>query len=78
MLTSFIKVHLGVSFLLVLTGIFFVPLIVSAEEGALRIITSPLPISLVALPGTTVTTELKVKNAGTEAETLKIDILKFN
>ena len=50
----------------------------SAQDGALRIVTSPLPISLVAEPGTTVTTELKVKNAGTEAETLKIDILKFN
>lgn len=50
----------------------------SAQDGALRIVTSPLPISLVTAPGTTITTELKVKNAGTEAEDLKIDILKFN
>lgn len=57
---------------------FFLPTLVSAQEGSLRIVTSPLPISLVTTPGTTVSTELKVKNAGTEAETLKIDILKFN
>ncbi len=57
---------------------FLFPTLVSAQDGSLRIVTSPLPISLVAEPGTTVSTELKVKNAGTEAETLKIDILKFN
>lgn len=50
----------------------------SAQDGSLRLVTSPLPISLVAEPGTTVTTNLKVKNGGTEEETLKIDIMKFN
>jgi len=64
-----------ITFLLTL---FLFPTLVSAQDGSLRIVTSPLPISLVAEPGTTVSTELKVKNAGTEAETLKIDILKFN
>lgn len=67
--------------LFVFCSLFFTfrfPLLVSAQDGALRIVTSPLPISLTATPGTTVTTELKVKNAGTEAEDLKIDILKFN
>lgn len=49
----------------------------SAQDGSLRIVTSPLPISLVAEPGTTISTELKVKNGGTEPETLTIDILKF-
>lgn len=51
---------------------------VSAQEGSLRLVSSPLPISLVTEPGKTVTTQLKVKNAGTETERLKIDILKFN
>ncbi len=58
--------------------ILLTPSLAFAQDGALRIVTSPLPISLVALPGTTITTELKVKNAGTEPETLKIDILKFS
>ena len=62
----------------VVSLLLFLPLFVSAQDGALRIVTSPLPISLTAEPGTTVTTELKVKNAGTEPETLKIDILKFS
>lgn len=48
-----------------------------AQDGSLRLVTSPLPISLIAEPGTSVTAELKVKNAGTEAENLKIEILKF-
>jgi hypothetical protein len=76
--TPLSKTHLRISFTLVLTGIFFFPTLASAQDGSLRIVTSPLPISLVAEPGTTVSTELKVKNAGTEAENLKIDILKFN
>ncbi len=54
------------------------PSLAFAQEGSLRIVTSPLPISLVTEPGTTISTELKVKNAGTEPETLKIDILKFS
>ncbi len=61
-----------------LFSLLLLPALAFAQDGALRIVTSPLPISLVAEPGTTVSTELKVKNAGTEAETLKIDILKFN
>ena len=64
---------------MLLVGVFLLtPSLASAQEGSLRIVTSPLPISLVAEPGTTISTELKVKNAGTEAETLKIDILKFS
>jgi hypothetical protein len=63
---------------LILAGLFFTPSLLHAQDGSLRIVTSPLPISLVAEPGTTISTELKVKNAGTEPETLKIDILKFS
>ena len=48
-----------------------------AQDGSLRLVTSPLPISLVTEPGTSISTELKVKNAGTEAENIKIDIFKF-
>lgn len=49
----------------------------SAQTGELRLVTSPLPISLVTAPGTAVSTELKVKNAGLTEETIKIDIYKF-
>lgn len=48
-----------------------------SREAGLRLITSPLPISLVTEPGKTITTELKVKNGGTKNETLKIDLMKF-
>lgn len=53
------------------------PLSTSAQDGSLRIVTSPLPISLVTAPGTSISTALKVKNAGTEPENLRIDIMKF-
>jgi hypothetical protein len=46
-------------------------------DPGLRLVTSPLPISLVTEPGKTITTELKVKNGGTRPETLKIDLMKF-
>ncbi len=49
----------------------------AADQG-LRLVTSPLPINLVTEPGKTIQTELKVKNGGTQTETLKIDLMKFN
>ena len=66
-----------------LLGMFFVSLFfassVSAQtpDAGLRLITSPLPINLVVTPGGTVQTDLKVKNAGTQTETLRIDLMKF-
>lgn len=45
--------------------------------AGLRLVTSPLPINLVTEPGKTITTEIKVKNGGTQKETLKIDLMKF-
>jgi hypothetical protein len=60
-----------------LLTLLFLPLPLLAQSSGLRLVTSPLPISLVAEPGTSVSTELKVKNDGTEPETLRIDILKF-
>lgn len=73
-----VRVKSMVVFFLSLSAAFFVPSLAQAQDGSLRIITSPLPISLVAEPGTTISTELKVKNGGNAQETLKIDILKFN
>ena len=50
---------------------------VTTNQAGLRLITSPLPINIIAEPGTMVSTELKVKNGGTQKETLKIDLMKF-
>lgn len=66
------------SLIFVLSFSFFIPSAsAQTSDAGLRLITSPLPINLVAEPGKTVTTELKVKNGGTGKETLKIDLMKF-
>lgn len=64
---------------LVLFGMFFFVSSVSAQttDAGLRLITSPLPINIVTEPGKTVQTELKVKNGGTQTETLQINLMKF-
>jgi hypothetical protein len=47
-----------------------------ASDG-LNLVTSPLPISLTADPGTTVSAPIKVKNGGTKPETIKARVMKF-
>lgn len=47
------------------------------EDSSLNLTTSPLPINLVTDPGTTVTTELRIKNSGTKTEDLQVGLLKF-
>ena len=65
--------------LLLISGIvLLLPLATFADgSGALSISTSPLPINLLADPGTTATTQLRVKNNGTSLERLKVTLLKF-
>jgi hypothetical protein len=46
-------------------------------EAGLRLVTSPLPISLVTEPGTPISTDLKVKNGGTGEERLQVTLMKF-
>ncbi|HSW37426.1 MAG TPA: hypothetical protein VLG37_03605 [Candidatus Saccharimonadales bacterium] len=50
----------------------------AADPGALQLTTSPLPISLVAKPGETVSTELRIRNSGNETELLKVGLMKFS
>jgi hypothetical protein len=50
---------------------------VQAQEGDLRLTTSPLPINLITEPGKTIQTPLRIQNQGTRGETLKIDLMKF-
>jgi hypothetical protein len=39
--------------------------------------TSPLPLNVVTKPGQSVTADIRVKNNGTQRETLKVELLKF-
>lgn len=75
---SFIQsVSKWVSFTLFSFFVISSPASAQTPDTGLRLVTSPLPISLVTEPGKTITTELKVKNGGTRPETLKIDLMKF-
>jgi hypothetical protein len=69
-------------FLLGFAAFFFLSPTVSAQSpdpapAGLRLVTSPLPINLSTAPGTSISTEIKVKNAGTQEERLKISVMKF-
>lgn len=50
---------------------------VLAESG-LVLVTSPLPINLVASPGSSVSAEIKIKNGGKDLEKLKVGLMKFS
>ncbi|HOZ80689.1 MAG TPA: hypothetical protein PK370_00515 [Candidatus Woesebacteria bacterium] len=50
---------------------------VLAESG-LTLVTSPLPINLVAAPGSSVSAEIKIKNGGKDTEKLKVGLMKFS
>ena len=53
------------------------PTFAQSEDGGLHLVTSPIPINTVVEPGQTVTADLKVKNGGTQNETLKVTLMKF-
>lgn len=48
------------------------------DTGAFNIVTSPLPISISGTPGTTLNTEIRLKNGGTKTEKLKVTLMKFS
>lgn len=48
-----------------------------SSSGSLNLTTSPLPINLLTNPGETVTTDLRIRNSGTETERLQVGLLKF-
>ena len=52
-------------------------LALAAESKSLNLITSPLPISLSTGPGSTVSTDIRVKQAGGDNERLKVGLMKF-
>lgn len=49
-----------------------------AQTGGFRLVTSPIPLNLVAEPGTTVSSPIRVKNGGDSEERIKIDLMKFS
>lgn len=65
--------------LLFLSNIFLSPSVFAqtTDEGTLNLVTSPIPISLITEPESTVSTSLRVKNAGTKTETLEVGLMKF-
>lgn len=50
---------------------------VAAESKPLNLITSPLPINLTTDPGKTVSTDLRIKQAGGDTQRLKVSLMKF-
>ncbi len=48
-----------------------------ADNRSLNLTTSPLPINLVTNPGETVTTDLRIRNSGSQPERLQVGLLKF-
>jgi hypothetical protein len=55
-----------------------VPTMAQSDTGELRLSTSPLPVNLVTLPCKPVSTDLRVRNAGSQTETLQVGLLKFS
>src|SRR2546428_381371 len=53
------------------------PVVLAADSRPLNLITSPLPINLVAEPGKSVSTDLKVKQNSGQDEKLKVSLMKF-
>ena len=47
-------------------------------DDGLNLVTSPLPINLVAEPGSTVSAQIKVKNGGNHSEKLQVGLMKFS
>jgi hypothetical protein len=50
----------------------------AAPDTSFNLVTSPLPISLSGPPGSTLTTDIRVKNGGNHDEKLKVSLMKFS
>ncbi len=53
------------------------PSFAGAETRPLNLITSPLPINLTTDPGTSITTDIRVKQGGNVTEQLNVSLMKF-
>lgn len=74
------KLGLGGAALILLLSV-VMPGVANAQTPPLRpplnLTTSPLPLNVITKPGQTVTADIRVKNNGTQAEQLKVELLKF-
>ena len=63
-----------------LSSIVTIPSLASAQTPRrdVDLSTSPLPINLSIAPGTSVTTDIRVKNGNSVTEKLKVELMKFN
>jgi hypothetical protein len=55
-----------------------IPVKAQSSDEAFNLVTSPLPINLAAKPGTTLKTDIRVKNGSNHAEQLKVSLMKFS
>ncbi len=53
-------------------------LVLAQTVGGLNLVVSPLPINLVTEPGSTVSAQLKIKNAGLLPEKIHVSLMKFS
>lgn len=49
----------------------------NVPDSGLNLVVSPLPLALETKPGQSVSTEIKIKNAGLQTERIKISVMKF-
>ncbi len=70
-------VSIFLSLLVLVGGLLVMPAGAQQGDGSLNLTTSPLPINLATDPGSTVTTDLRIKNSGTQTERLQVGLLKF-
>jgi hypothetical protein len=78
----FRRLSLSVAVIAILSGVVLPASHVFAQAAPavrppLNLMTSPLPLNVVTKPGQPVTADIRVKNNGTQPETLKIELLKF-
>jgi hypothetical protein len=71
--SKIIKASIAVAVLVFLS----LPALAQSPTGELRLTTSPLPINLKTTPGNSISTQVKIKNDGNQAEDLQVVLMKF-
>lgn len=69
-------VFFALSIVIALQSVANSPALAQTDNG-IRLSLSPLPINLATKPGETITTKLRVRNSGSQTETLQPGLLKF-
>jgi hypothetical protein len=72
-----IRLRLGIGLLLALLLISLITAKPASAADGFNVTSSPLPLILNAKPGSSVSTDLRIKNTGTEQIKIKVGLLKF-